>query len=264
MEKLTVISLGAGVQSSTMFLMACRGEITPKPDLAVFADTGVEPQSVYDHLDFLREEGVRAGIPIEVITNGNLGDDILDFVDGRRERSPSVPFFVKKTGSEKEGRLFRQCTERYKIRPVRRAISAHLDKKTAGCVELWLGISTDEITRVKPSDVKYIEHRWPLVELNMSRQDCLAWYQGKEYPSPPRSACTFCPYRKDSEWIAMKERDPDAFREAVEFDKRIRNQPKLDGQVFVHRSLKPLDEVEFNPKSKDWGFEGDCAGMCGI
>ena len=35
-----VLSLGAGVQSSTLALMAAKGEVTPMPDVAVFADTG--------------------------------------------------------------------------------------------------------------------------------------------------------------------------------------------------------------------------------
>ena len=37
--KLRVISLGAGVQSSVMALMAAKGEIGPMPDCAIFADT---------------------------------------------------------------------------------------------------------------------------------------------------------------------------------------------------------------------------------
>ena len=44
---LHVLSLGAGVQSSCMALMAARGEIGPMPTAAVFADTGDEPASVY-------------------------------------------------------------------------------------------------------------------------------------------------------------------------------------------------------------------------
>jgi hypothetical protein len=264
MERVTVISLGAGVQSSTLFLMACRGEITPKPDFAVFADTQAEPDPVYRHLEFLQREGHAAGIPIYITTGGDLGSDVYDFIDGYRERSPSIPFFVKKKDLDKEGRLFRQCTERYKIRPVRKEIRKHIGKIYPSCVELWLGISTDEITRVKPSDVKYIEHRWPLIELDMSRQDCLDWYNGKDYPTPPRSACYFCPYRKDKEWLWLKENDPEAFKQAVIFDERIRNQPKLDGQIFVHRSLVPLSEVDFTKPRPDTGFDEDCVGMCGV
>ena len=38
---LEVISLGAGVQSTTMALMAAHGEIEPMPDLAIFTDTAL-------------------------------------------------------------------------------------------------------------------------------------------------------------------------------------------------------------------------------
>ena len=51
-----IISLGAGVQSSTMALMAAKGEITPMPDAAIFADTGWEPKYVYDWLDWLETQ----------------------------------------------------------------------------------------------------------------------------------------------------------------------------------------------------------------
>ena len=48
--RLRALSLGAGVQSTTLALMASHGEIGPMPDCAIFADTGWEPQAVYDHL----------------------------------------------------------------------------------------------------------------------------------------------------------------------------------------------------------------------
>lgn len=38
--RLRALSLGAGVQSTTMALMAAHGEIGPMPDCAIFADTG--------------------------------------------------------------------------------------------------------------------------------------------------------------------------------------------------------------------------------
>ena len=45
---LRVLSLGAGVQSTTLALMAAHGEIGPMPDAAIFADTGWEPQAGSD------------------------------------------------------------------------------------------------------------------------------------------------------------------------------------------------------------------------
>ncbi len=61
-----VLSLGAGVQSTCVLLMSCRG-VLPKLDCAVFADTGWEPKAVYDHLEWLKGEAERAGIPVHVV-----------------------------------------------------------------------------------------------------------------------------------------------------------------------------------------------------
>lgn len=51
---LRVLSLGAGVQSTTLALMAAHGEIEP-PDCAIFADTQWEPAEVYAHLNCARK-----------------------------------------------------------------------------------------------------------------------------------------------------------------------------------------------------------------
>ena len=75
MTKLVVISLGAGVQSTTMALMAAHGEITPMPDCAVFADTQAEPKAVYEHLAWLMSPNVLP-FPVHIVTAGSLTDEI--------------------------------------------------------------------------------------------------------------------------------------------------------------------------------------------
>lgn len=59
--KLRIENLGCGVQSTTIFLMAHEGIIEPI-DYACFADTGEEPEEVYQHLEWLRN--VPAPCPI--------------------------------------------------------------------------------------------------------------------------------------------------------------------------------------------------------
>lgn len=258
-----VISLGAGVQSSTLLLMSCIGEIE-KADCAIFADTGCEPQGVYAHLDWLEEQASAYGIPVHRVSAGSLEDDVYAHLDGQKDRVASIPFFLKGPDSDLEGMSRRQCTNDYKIAPIRRKIRTLMDKGEE--VEMWIGISTDEIQRMKDSNVKYITHRWPLIEKRMSRSDCLEWYRGKGFRQPAKSACVFCPYRKNPEWQRMKEDEPEAFASAVEFDKRIRKMPKINHECFLHRSLKPLDEIDFNEAEGqfDFGFDNECEGMCGL
>jgi hypothetical protein len=70
-----VLSLGAGVQSSTLLLMAVHGEV--QIDRAIFADTGWEPRGVYDWLGGLQLAAGHAGIPVDIVSAGNLREDAI-------------------------------------------------------------------------------------------------------------------------------------------------------------------------------------------
>jgi 3'-phosphoadenosine 5'-phosphosulfate sulfotransferase (PAPS reductase)/FAD synthetase len=87
---LRVLSLGAGVQSTTLLLLSAQRHL-PRLDAAIFADTGWEPRAVYEHLDRIdREIAQPAGIPILRVSCGNIRDDALD----PRRRFASMPLFV--------------------------------------------------------------------------------------------------------------------------------------------------------------------------
>ena len=82
---LNILSLGAGVQSSTVFLMSCRGML-PKLDAAIFADTQWEPKAVYEWLSrVLEPQAQRAGIPIFRVSAGDIRADAVQ--DGCATRS---------------------------------------------------------------------------------------------------------------------------------------------------------------------------------
>lgn len=247
-----VISLGAGVQSSTMALMASCGELE-QPDFAVFADTQWEPQAVYRWIDSLEP---MLSFPIYRTTIGSLRDHLKAAQNSTGQRIAAVPFFMD--GGRKMGR--RQCTHEYKLAPIRRLIREKGGEK----VELWLGISVDEIHRMKPSRLKWITNRWPLIEKRMSRQDCLAWLSDHGYEAPPRSSCLGCPYHSDSYWRSLRETSPEEWNDTVEMDRIIRDQPKFHEQQFMHRSCKPLDEIDFSDNGQLDLFGEECEGMCGV
>jgi len=50
-----ILSLGAGVQSSTLALLATQGLVKPMPVAAIFADVKAEPAGVYKWLDYLEK-----------------------------------------------------------------------------------------------------------------------------------------------------------------------------------------------------------------
>lgn len=90
--RLRAISLCAGVQSTTLALMAAHGEIGPMPDCAIFADTGWEPRAVYDHLAWLMS-GKVLPFPAHIVSAGNIRDELAGAADGGRWAS--IPAFVK-------------------------------------------------------------------------------------------------------------------------------------------------------------------------
>ena len=256
-----IISLGAGVQSTAMSLMAARGDIGPMPDAAIFADVGDEPSAVYAHLEWLTSV---LPFPVVVTSAGHLSADVLAGVKMARP-----PLFVN------DGMLGRQCTRNYKVRPIRRATRKLLgvgpkQRPPAGAAEAWIGISMDEAIRMKPSGVAFITNRWPLIEKRMSRQDCLRWMAERQYPTPPKSSCCYCPYKSDSQWRDLRDNDADGWAKAIAFDKGVRS-PKIvalyGAEGFVHRSGKPLDEVDLRTDAEAGQpdlFNNDCEGACGV
>jgi hypothetical protein len=262
-----IISLGAGVQSTTMALMAAHGEIMPMPDAAIFADTGWEPKAVYDHLAWLRSGNVLP-FPVHVVSSGNLRDDALAGQSRRSGTFAAVPWFIiNQDGSHGMGR--RQCTSHYKVDPIRRKVRELLgkgarDRVPAGAAELWLGISLDEVIRATPSKVRFVINRFPLLEQRKSRRECVAWLACHGYQEPPKSACIGCPFHNNATWRDLKRRRPDEWAEAVAVDRAIRKGGKGN---FMHAQRIPLDEVDLTT-AEDRGqlnlFVNECEGMCGV
>ncbi len=272
---ISILSLGAGVQSTTMALMYAHGELSPMPDAAVFADTGWEPAAIYRHLDWLMSDNVLP-FPVYRVAKSSIRDDIVNKATSGKEAGlfAAVPFFTSSGGM---GR--RQCTKEYKLYPIRDESKRLYYEKTGadprkrippGAIECLIGISTDEAARMKPASVKYMVNRWPLIEANMSRRDCLKWMAKHEYPTPTKSSCIGCPYHNDHHWRDMRDNDPEAWDDAVEVDRIIRKGGTLRGMKdsqFMHRSLVPLDEVDLrthDERGQPDLFNEECEGMCGV
>jgi hypothetical protein len=269
-KPLHIISLGAGVQSSTMALMAAHGEITPMPSCAIFADTGAEPQEVYDWLDWLEKQ---LPFPVYRVGKKNLTEDILAVrisgKSGHKYMKMQIPAFI-----EGHGIMGRQCTSEFKVVPVRRKMRELAGITGKQCKELvisqWMGISTDEIQRTKVSIEPWMEFRHPLIDAGMSRQHCLDWMKDNGYPEPPRSACTYCPFHSNEEWARMK-KQPDEWKKIVQFEKdlqaaqmELHPDNRLRGLPYLHNSWAPIDKIDFGQAEKQFDWVDECEGMCGI
>lgn len=255
-----IISLGAGVQSSAMLLMALNGKFGEVPECAIFADTGWEPKHVYEWLKILTK--IVAPFPIHVVRNGSIRENVAP-----RERRSGGMFVTIPAYIEGAGIGRRQCTKEFKLTPLRREIK-RLGATAKNPTECWIGISTDEAHRMKPSQVKYIRNVFPLIDARLNREACERYVIEKTGIRPPKSSCVICPYHSDQWWSNLRSTSPGEFNDACDFDDRLRNDPKINNKQYLHRSCLPLRDIsEFRHENQERmffdGFGNECEGMCG-
>ena len=262
-KPLTVLSLGAGVQSTTLALMAAHGEVGPMPDCAIFAETGDEKRGTYRYLDWLTP---RLPFPTIRVRRGNmsLSESTVAYYQDGSGHAQTPPFFFA------GGMLAKFCSKEWKTRVVTQEIRRQMGlesgerAKADAAVEVWLGISRDEADRMKSSEVPWFTNRWPLIEKGMRRGDCVQWMTRHDYPIPPRSACVYCPYQSELEFAEMqKNRSDDDWVRAVAFDAAIREGGNgTFGPLYVSRHCKPLSDVDLGSQPDLFGNE--CEGACGV
>lgn len=243
---LTVLQLGWGVQSWTLAAMAAMGVI--KIDLIVHADTGWERERTYMFAErwqpWLEEHGL-------IVVSGCA----------RRSKSPLhqsgrtacqyvlIPAFTEGKGG-RTGTIRRQCTGDWKVETARRIVKSWMKTngypRTAHITKL-LGISLDEWTRARDSDKKNETNAYPLLDMKMTRADCVSWLTEHDLEVPMKSSCVMCPYHTNAAWQEMKRENGSDWSRAVEYDAAIRLRKNKDGSdntpMFCHRSLLPLVEA---------------------
>jgi hypothetical protein len=241
-----IASWGAGLQSTTMIAMSALGDLDPL-DHVIHCDPGWERTETVAARDWYTDWYRNHGLHVTTLQTGNIR---------KQGGSPHghIPFWTADGGP-----LRRQCTRLYKIRPARRFARQLLGLHPSlppnpepNSIEQWLGITTDEWTRARRSDVSYIRNRWPLLELHMTREDCATWLQEHDLPVPVKSACVICPYRRAQEWIDIREQEPEQFAAAIAFDEYHRHLPDLPPNpndldadtVYIWDGRVPLAEAD--------------------
>lgn len=265
--------------------MAAYGELDTIPDAAIFSDTQCEPEAVMEWFETLKELVAAAPHPIPIyrVTRGSLKE--ASFKVHRIQKTDAqlpvgteymrlmTPVFGIDADGKIKGAIGRKCTSDFKIVPLERLLKKLAQIKRGQkevTVTSWLGISWDELQRMKDSREPWRQNRWPLIEKRMTRKDCLDWMAAKGFPVPPRSACTFCPFHSDSEWKRLRDDDPKGWQDAIEYDRKLRelnrkHNTSLRMELYVHRQCVPLDEVDFTKTIQpEFDFMAECEGMCGV
>lgn len=273
-REIHILSLGAGVQSTALYLMDLDKELDVAFDYAIFADPGDEPEAVYKHLDWMQTLG---GAEILIRSRGCLGDDIKNT---ELNRVSSIPAFTYNEQAKSVGMIGRQCTNDYKIQVVERAIRRDIlglkpRQRVPKDVHIWqyVGFSLDEPGRAARARGRFNQRGWesvrfPLIEDQMTRQDCINYLQKRVPHQVPRSACVFCPYKSNREWLRLKKAGGKDWERAIEIDRALRTkgtplEKRLNHPAYLHRSCKPIDECNLDQNQMDL-FDLECEGGCGL
>ncbi len=224
MDKPIVWSFGGGVQTNAMVILIAKG-LLPLPDRIVFADTGGEMSEVWDYMNAYTRPLLRSlGRKIEIATHSLATVDMYS-----TKGALLIPAYTK------TGKLPTFCSKEWKTLVVRRHLGGY--EANPDGVIMWLGMSTNEIERLKPSDVKWIEHQWPLCDMptkveygiRMNRMECQKVIEDYGWPPSPRSACVWCPHLDNQQWQRMKTHSPQDFKRASEVQNSINAQDKRGG-----------------------------------
>jgi hypothetical protein len=189
----TLVSYGAGTNSTAMLVeMARRGE---KVGGITFADTGGEKPATYEYLamfsDWLQDHGMPK---IETVKKGGRVETLEENCH-RMNMLPSVAYG------------FKGCSLKYKAEP-QEAFANNWkparDAWNAGLLVVkCLGFDADEPHRARFTEDKKYKWRYPLIEFDMGRDECIDSIKAAGLPLPGKSACFFCPNSKPHEILAL-------------------------------------------------------------
>lgn len=290
--KLRIHNNGAGIQSTALFLMMAEREL-PCADYSIFADTGEEPQAIYTHLEWLKS--IPRAPRILVGSAGKLGDDLVHGRNSTGGRFAAIPAYThvhhtKPRSACEGGMTRRQCTKEYKVEVIDRVIRRDIlglkprQRIPAGTqVTQIIGISWDERRRAEKIKARFEAVKWatpefPLIDMRMTRHDCLEWLEGKVPHAVERSACVFCPYKTNSEWLKLKNGNPADWARAVEIDEALRTTGAVANRdmnlsLYLHRKCLPLVDLDLEKLAAQEETKKatplfallDCGeGMCGV
>jgi hypothetical protein len=253
-------SCGGGANSVAIAALIIQGRL-PKPDLSVISDTGLEAKTTWAYLETVLDPALaKVGIKIERIKASEwsyyhkTGHEIFN-----SQGTIQIPVYTDQSGEI--SKLPGYCSTAWKQEPVDRWLRSLGVSKNES--RIWIGFGKDEQRRwakkIITQDYKRGLVRLPLVEdVPLNRHGCqnlitveMGW------PEAPKSRCWMCPNQNDKEWLELT---PEERRAANEFDVEIR---KRDPNAWLHRSCKPLSEVDFTKIDEPDLFSRPCdSGVC--
>jgi len=218
------------VQSTACLVLAAQGRIPYRT--FVFSNVGdkAESPATIQYINeiakpYAKKHGIE-WVDVAWVDRHGKQRDLYDDVS-TNEKSINIPVFMP--GGMPGNR---NCTVSYKIKPIAKWIKAN----AAGCT-LGKGISTDEPHRATPSrESDGYTSAYPLIELGISRSDCLLIAKDAGLPQPPKSSCWFCPFKTTDQWVTLRREHPELFEKSVNLEQVLQKRRANLGKDAVYLS----------------------------
>jgi hypothetical protein len=244
----TVFSFGGGTQTAAIAVLILQGKL-PRPDVVVMADTGREIESTWVYLDEIIAPALASiGLTVQIASHELAKVDIY-----AHNGDLLLPAY---TSQKDGGKLPTFCSDKWKKHVIRRWLRAN----DYNDVDVWLGISTDEIERMKPSGLNWYRHVYPLIEMiPTTRAQCSALVESFGWPKPPKSRCWMCPNQSPQMWAEMRRTQPQEFAKATDLEKQLQAH---DEHIYLHRAMIPLVDAVNLTDQQPGLFDGCDSGYC--
>ncbi len=219
-----VVSYGGGVNSTA--LLIGMAERDWRPDAILFADTGNEFEDTYEHVDLVsRWAEHKLGVGITKVRRAYERHDSLEHECFNLNTLPSRAFG------------YSGCSVKWKRQPMDRWVRENARAKAVWAsgarVSRFIGIDAGEAHRGKIDDDDRYVYRFPLIEWDWARRECVAAIERADLPVPRKSACFFCPATTKKEVVELHRKRPDLFDRAVAIEENAR----AHGQLNVVKGL---------------------------
>jgi hypothetical protein len=244
-----VFSFGGGVQSVavmvlsaqrilpyTHFVFANVGNDSENPGTMEYIENIAKPFALRHGLDFVEVQWKRKPTSAQTLYEA-LVEDRNDI---------AIPVHLKGGGPS-----WRNCTSKWKVKVIDRWMRDNAGATKQNRQPIGVGISTDEIHRMRTDDPErdvYAYKEYPLVDLRLNRIACQQIIVGAGLPPAPKSSCWFCPYKADKDWLELRKLYPHLFERVIELEDTINQKRKKYGDkdnVYLWGKQRPMRDFQF-------------------
>ncbi|MFF4215326.1 adenine nucleotide alpha hydrolase family protein [Streptomyces nondiastaticus] len=243
-EPLRVISYGGGVQSTALLVLAATGEIDYRTLLfSNVGDDSENPASLRYIHEFAAPYARRHGLSLVHLQKVRR-DGTTETLWQRLHRpdTRSIPIPVRMSNGA-PGR--RNCTADFKIKVISKWLKQH-GATADHPATVGIGISVDEIHRAnRRRSEPHEQISYPLLDLELRREDCARIIKDAGLPVPPKSSCFFCPFRTVGDWQRQRSDDPALFKKSQQLETVINARRAALGRdaVYLTRYGVPLGDA---------------------